>query len=1148
MDLRGNFTPTDPAINKQLRSKNGGADTTIVSSSFPAEVLVEVLGGSGDDTISAYDANNKSFFVGKVQFYGGGGGDTLIGSAGQSDLFGEDGDDTIYAGRGVATIDGGLGNDRLGGLQADGAASPTTNGGVMVGGLGQDIIDVGDLSRGKWTLIGGELLLTAALGGSDAGNSIYGGSNADTIIGGHARFNGSANAYEPVFWTGTSSTLAGGGGDDVIYGTLGDDLLAGGAFNGSMNSGADTLFGGPGSDVLIASNFRIGTVDGVWAPYESNPAGNKLMLDTLDGGDASDLFLLGIGTSDIKALGGNGDDVFLVANDYFSDAASLNSVTGTIEVDAGAGAMNRLAFNDIAGTGKTATITNSKITGLTAGEVRYGGGAFAAGNTHAGIFVHASNNKDSITVTSTDGDDTLRIHGNNGDDTFTVGVGDIDTIAGAVELHGDGSADKIFVNDSGHTRLVDYELGDGRLTSSKTDGTARTFAGLFFGDSNEDLRLDGADESNIFDVTPSLFTQFIVDGNLPAPLADCAAKGDYLRLNTRGTNGRNLVITQPGAGFWTFASAHKNVRFESIERFNHVDIVAIPEPAGKGNKPRVRVFDAETMEFKFEFLAYEAAYEGGVSVAVGDVNEDGLPDVVTAPGRLRAPEVRVFNGSPQSGVTGGLIAGLTIPAAQTYGTTYSWGVNVAVGDVNGDGCNDIVTAPRRYTDNIKVFQNDVPKSGLTPFKVVREFDAFAELPNFIGGANVAVADLDGETDGNRRGDIIVGNGSGIAGQVRVFDVTTSAPSYNAVRIIKDTDLQSLNGIFVAAGDVDGNGTREILTSGLSRGSSLVKLYNGATGALIRTFQVFTDKSLTAPALISVSDFDYDGNDEFYVHQMEDGRNASEMRIFETDSSLRIATLATLTTAVPSMALQLDRDLGLTFTGNYSLNWGGLNEKWMRSTDATWYFITPDGVFHQLLGGKASNNLVIAELPDYFYSVPELLHQAVDTYASANADFQAQLQHSSAAALDAQFNLTVTGKDWFNWSRQNERWLYGNNGWYYITPQGDLYKSNSNASNKTWLGRIDSRFNKQIAALAAAKETNELDKSLGLFRGASLSENWGGLSEWWLRGANNSWYFITKDGKFFRWNGSRDLSSSTYLKHLDAVFYNSIDLLAEASML
>src|SRR4029077_14254410 len=66
--------------------------------------------------------------------------------------------------------------------------------------------------------------------------------------------------------------------------------------------------------------------------------------------------------------------------------------------------------------------------------------------------------------------------------------------------------------------------------------------------------------------------------------------------------------------------------------------------ADAGAAPEVRIFNAATKVQTLAFNAYDPAFAGGVRVACGDVNGDGVPDLITVPGSGGGPNVRVFSG------------------------------------------------------------------------------------------------------------------------------------------------------------------------------------------------------------------------------------------------------------------------------------------------------------------------------------------------------------------------------------------------------------------------------------------------------------------------------------------------------------------------
>lgn len=54
-------------------------------------------------------------------------------------------------------------------------------------------------------------------------------------------------------------------------------------------------------------------------------------------------------------------------------------------------------------------------------------------------------------------------------------------------------------------------------------------------------------------------------------------------------------------------------------------------------------------------------------------------------------------------------------------------------------------------------------------------------------------------------------------------------------------------------------------------------------------------------------------------------------------------------------------------------------------------------------------------------------------------FPIHIVNQNAFDLDQQFEFRTTQNDFRDWAGLNERWLYSNNGWHYVTPAGGLFK-------------------------------------------------------------------------------------------------------------
>jgi hypothetical protein len=97
-------------------------------------------------------------------------------------------------------------------------------------------------------------------------------------------------------------------------------------------------------------------------------------------------------------------------------------------------------------------------------------------------------------------------------------------------------------------------------------------------------------------------------------------------------------------------------------------------------RPVVKVFNTADHSLRFSFQPYSKKFKGPVRVVVADVNGDGFPDVVVAPGHGPAEPVLTFDG--RTGAPIGRIA--VAPHA------FARGLYVAAGDINGDGRAEVI--------------------------------------------------------------------------------------------------------------------------------------------------------------------------------------------------------------------------------------------------------------------------------------------------------------------------------------------------------------------------------------------------------------------------------------------------------------------------
>ena len=249
--------------------------------------------------------------------------------------------------------------------------------------------------------------------------------------------------------------------------------------------------------------------------------------------------------------------------------------------------------------------------------------------------------------------------------------------------------------------------------------------------------------------------------------------------------------------------------------------------------PHVRGFGLDgTPLAGIDFLAY-GTNKYGVNVAAGDLDGDGLDEIITGagPGAVFGPHVRGFS---RDGSTVTALPGVSFFA---YGTL-RWGVNVAAGDLDGDGFDEIVTGAGPgpiFGPHVRGWNVD---GGMAEAMPGSSWMAYGT--NRMG-VKVACGDLDG--DGIDEVVTAPGPSPFFGAHIRGWDLDGSTvkpmPGFSFVPWM---DVRY--GATVAAGgfDLDGDGREELLVGcGPDPGVGspvMICRYDGSTVSPWFTFEAF----------------------------------------------------------------------------------------------------------------------------------------------------------------------------------------------------------------------------------------------------------------------------------------------------------------------
>ena len=204
-----------------------------------------------------------------------------------------------------------------------------------------------------------------------------------------------------------------------------------------------------------------------------------------------------------------------------------------------------------------------------------------------------------------------------------------------------------------------------------------------------------------------------------------------------------------------------------------------------------------------EKLPYGPSINTLPSIALGRFANNQPNQLLISTGVGYAPHIRVLAPNAQDELFG----------FYAYAQSFTGGVNVAAGDVDGDGVDEIITGTASGAPHVRALKADGTE--------VAGFYAYA--PDFLGGADVAAGDVGGDS----KAEIVTSPGPGGSAHIRIFN-QSGAPLNGGVNAYGS----STAGARVSVGNVRTSSAKsEIVTSQWSSGSPQMRMFDVNGGAL-----------------------------------------------------------------------------------------------------------------------------------------------------------------------------------------------------------------------------------------------------------------------------------------------------------------------------
>lgn len=290
--------------------------------------------------------------------------------------------------------------------------------------------------------------------------------------------------------------------------------------------------------------------------------------------------------------------------------------------------------------------------------------------------------------------------------------------------------------------------------------------------------------------------------------------------------------------------------------------IAVTDDIGWSSTSKVRLVVPATGVEIASVNAFEAGFKGGVRTGLGDLDGDGKNEVVAVSGHGRAAEVVVFK---QHVDDVGKVTLVKDPAytIQPFGVSYRRGLQVAVGDFDGNGTVDIAVAKAFGKGDVKVYTST--PSAAQPLTLYRSFTP--TIAGSVAGVRLAAGDFGTFTSGattdatqaDRRMELVVANAPGVKPTVQVVDL--SGTTEKVVKTLAPFTTTFKGGVNIVAARFNADALADLVVAQDGGGTSKIQVYDGGVGGSatpLSEFAAYGDLA-SQPVGVTVAAIDTDGD-------------------------------------------------------------------------------------------------------------------------------------------------------------------------------------------------------------------------------------------------------------------------------------------------